>query len=303
MAVLLCLAISTATFLGLVDDRGDLDAVVLLCAATWLVGSVAGSRGIAAVEGLAKSFSALLFSGVATCAASAALAAASRPLADQGFVAADRALFGFDIWPNVTSLYADHGAVLEALAYAYVSIEWQPFLLAALLCFSGKVDAVWTFVNAWTLSLLICLVVFPWCPAVGAYAHFNIPPARVPEILVRSAWHYPVTLMRFKLGEIRCLDFNAVEGIIAMPSFHACASVLLGWTFRKVRFLVLPFVAVDAAMWVSSVPIGGHYGVDVVAGSLVAVASILVNGAASRVGQRPRGRGAARVRDGVLRAG
>lgn len=209
---------------------------------------------------------------VSTAWACDVLAVISAPYADNALTRAD-ALLGFS-WLSLMGVLRSHTDFLEVLSYAYVSLTWQPLVLIAALCVSRRTDAAWQFVAAWSIALLFCLIVFPFSPAVGAYAHFGIPKEAVPGVLCHSAWSYPVVLNQLRDGVVTLMSNATLEGMIAMPSFHAAAAVLLAWRFQVFSWLRWPSLALNAAMLVSAVPIGGHYLVDVLAGVAVAVAAI-----------------------------
>jgi len=96
----------------------------------------------------------------------------------------------------------------------------------------------------------------------------------MPAILCGSAWHYPITLQHLRDGSISDLGANVLEGIVAMPSFHAASAVLLFWFYGKLAYLRWPFWTLNFFMWMSAVPVGGHYLVDVVAGTAIALCAI-----------------------------
>ncbi len=98
----------------------------------------------------------------------------------------------------------------------------------------------------------------------------------MPGVEVMSAWKYPVLLEKLHSGVFRTLNYGSLNGIIAMPSFHAASAVLLAWGYGGVKWLRWPFLALNIVMLVSAVPIGGHYLVDIVAGVAVACLSILL---------------------------
>ena len=212
----------------------------------------------------------------ATPWASDVLAVNGLPYADDALAAMDARLFGGFDWPTMIEVVRPHTKALLLLSHAYVSLNWQPLFLLALLCCAGETVFAWRFLTAWAIALGFCLLVFPFCPAVGGYSHFHIGPEAVPGVRVMSAWEYPVLLGKLRDGSLHVLDLSSLGGIIAMPSFHAASSVLLAWGYRRLRWLYWPFLALNAAMLVSAVPIGGHYLVDVLAGALAAGLSIII---------------------------
>jgi membrane-associated phospholipid phosphatase len=70
------------------------------------------------------------------------------------------------------------------------------------------------------------------------------------------------------------IDLTQLMGIVSFPSYHATLPVILAWAQRDVRGW--RFVApVWAGVTILATPVfGGHYGVDVLAGLVMAVLSL-----------------------------
>ncbi|MDE2404149.1 MAG: phosphatase PAP2 family protein [Sphingomonadales bacterium] len=217
----------------------------------------------------------------AAALASAVLARLGVPLADDALAGMDRWLLpGFD-WRR-TMLWIDRQPGFGiALSHAYVSLNWQPTALFVWLCLTGHQARARRLLSALALALGFCLAIFPFCPATSAYVHFGVAPAAVPSVRVLSNWQFSDLLLRLRDGRVHDLGRATLDGIVTMPSFHAAAAILLGWGFRPTR-VSGPAVALNALMWLSAVPIGGHYLVDIAAGSLVAVLALGLTGGPRR---------------------
>jgi len=72
------------------------------------------------------------------------------------------------------------------------------------------------------------------------------------------------------------VSWRDAEGIITFPSFHATWAVLLMAAFAGQRRLFPAAVALNLLVIASTLPIGMHYGVDAIVGTLIGVAAILV---------------------------
>ncbi|MFT3976380.1 MAG: phosphatase PAP2 family protein [Sphingomonas bacterium] len=245
-------------------------------ALVWACGVGVGMIGAKLLGGCMRLVAVFMLLALATPWASDVLAVNGLPYADDMLATLDAWLFGGFDWPTMIEVVRPHTKALLLLSYAYASLNWQPLILLALLCCAGKMVFAWRFLTAWAIALGFCLLVFPFCPAVGGYSHFHIGPETIPGVRVMSAWEYPVLLGKLRDGSVHVLDLSNLAGIIAMPSFHAASSVLLAWGYGRLRWLYWPFLALNAAMLVSAVPIGGHYLIDVLAGALVAGLSIII---------------------------
>jgi len=67
-----------------------------------------------------------------------------------------------------------------------------------------------------------------------------------------------------------------LSGIVQFPSFHAAAAVILTYSARGVKWLLAVLAPVNALVILATLPCGGHYLVDTIAGLAVAVISILI---------------------------
>jgi membrane-associated phospholipid phosphatase len=204
------------------------------------------------------------------------LAATALPYADAELAAFDaRFLFGFS-WRGLIELIKDQDRLLYGFSWVYTTLNWQPALVVALLFFLRRSEDAWTFIAAWTLTLMATMALFPFLPAVAGYLHYGIPRTEVPFVAVVVAWSHIDILDAVRDGSLRAVTPSSLAGIVTFPSFHAAASVLLAWGFMRIRFLGAAGIALNVAMLLSSIVIGGHYLVDVVAGAAIAAAALLL---------------------------
>ncbi len=206
--------------------------------------------------------------------ASYAVGAGGMPLADSALAAADRWLLpGFD-WSGTMRALATHPWPMSVANACYESLNWQPGLVLLACAVTGRPERCWTFVLAWTVTLVLVIATFAFTPGLGAYAHFGITAGEVPAVHDATPWTQPVVLQSLRDGGLRAITLMDLKGVVTFPSFHASAAVLLAWAFWPVRAMRWPMASLNAAMLLSAVPIGGHYLVDIPAGILVAVAGI-----------------------------
>ncbi|MGE4322225.1 MAG: phosphatase PAP2 family protein [Sphingobium sp.] len=215
-----------------------------------------------------------LATGLTVALASAVLAIQDRPYVDALLNSWDKILF-FDFdWISFAYWVNEKGLLSLILNHAYCTLNWQPFLLFLVFFLTGKPDIAWKTLSALLIGLGFCLIIFPFAPAVGGYAHFGIRPEDVSNILVPAAWKATVLHEQLRAGVIHAIGPDTLDGIITMPSFHAVAAVVLAWGYYQSPLLRWPFLAINGAMLISTVPIGGHYIVDVLAGGLIAACAI-----------------------------
>lgn len=129
------------------------------------------------------------------------------------------------------------------------------------------------FTLAWLLAPMLCVVALPFAPALGGYLNYATSQADYPYVLVGAAWDFEPLISAIRSGELRHLGANPIVGVVTFPSFHAAGAVILGWCGRKAPGGAI-VVGLNGAMLVSTIPIGGHYLIDVAGGILVAALAL-----------------------------
>ena len=254
----------------------DLNILGGLFVSLWIFGLFAQCLRAKLVSDILKMSAVFWLLAIVASQASAVLSLTRFPLQDQSLVRMDGWLIpGYSWWGMVGAL-ARYPTLMKTLSFGYGSLDRQPFLLIVLLCISGQAEFGWRFLTCWALALLLSIGLFPLVPALGGYAQFGISRAMVQTAISGAAWHGPDVLMHLRDGTITTLNVRTLEGIVTMPSFHAASAVLLGWGYGRIPFARWPFLALNVIMWFSAVPIGGHYIVDVIAGTTIGLGVIVM---------------------------
>lgn len=227
------------------------------------------SYGHPHVGGPIEAFALLSLSSLLAMASTALLSATDLPLMDGELAMADRAL-GFD-WLTLWHLLNRSPFLIEALTAIYHTIFWQPILLFPLLFAKGRGERCWTMLHAWMLGLVISVALFPIFPAKAAFNYYNVsqPPGS-------SAANFWPIMEAIRENGFRILDHRSVRGMITFPSFHAASGIFFIWGTLTLRWVKWPVVALNVAMILTAIPIGGHYAVDVIGGIVIAMLAIAV---------------------------
>lgn len=196
-------------------------------------------RGLAALVAFSAAFTTLM----------EAAAAAANPLADDWLLAADAAL-GLSA-PATVAWAHQHPWFLLCMKLAYFSVIPQTAIV--LLALAEK-PALWQFLARFMLAAQITVCFFFFFPAEG------LPTSITPGIAERF----------YALRAGADVDWQSAQGIITFPSFHTAWAIILVAAFWPTP-LRWPAIALNAAMLASTVTVGGHYYVDVVAGAIVAL--------------------------------
>jgi membrane-associated phospholipid phosphatase len=193
----------------------------------------------------------------------------TRGFSDALFDRADRAL-GFQ-WPAAYVFVAQRPWLDALMAWAYAAYGWLPFLVFGLLYRARRIDHLYRYVLANSLALVPTIAIFWLVPARAAFAFYHDALAPLAPPLP----DYDAVIDGLRDGSLSAIDLTQLNGLITFPSFHASMAVLFVWAgWPGARLWRGPLVVVNALMWLSAVPVGGHYGVDLIGGTVIAVSAI-----------------------------
>ncbi|PBC07901.1 phosphatase PAP2 family protein [Mesorhizobium sp. WSM3859] len=198
--------------------------------------------------------------------------ATNRPLMDQTLAALDAAI-GFD-WRAFLDLTNKQPIAAGALVFAYHALARQLPVLLLLLAFAKR-PRLTEFIALLAVSGALTGALMSFVPAAGAYAYFQPQPVDFSNFTARAGmWHF-TELMRLRSGEPFNLLVTRAEGLVTFPSYHTALGIMVVYALRDHRWLFWSVGCVNAVMIVSTLPEGGHHLIDVIAGAVVAVASIV----------------------------
>jgi membrane-associated phospholipid phosphatase len=258
-----------------------LAAVLALAAGAWIYRNWRRDPWIA--SGMESTAQLIAFAAVgAPLSYLAAAAGAAIPLQDHLFDAADRAL-GFD-WMAMLRWFGDAPVTFAALRLIYGSLLPQMTLAVLCLAFTGRLVWLRTFMLAFIVATLVTIAISAVLPSAGVWLHYGLTEADSRVVpMVSTVW--PV-FTGLRDGSLRALVAVGAEGVITFPSLHAGLAVLMIaalWPIRALRWIVL---ILNTAMLVATPIDGAHYLVDVLAGIVVAVVSLIAaHAVAMRMGR------------------
>ena len=156
-----------------------------------------------------------------------------------------------------------------------------------LLGFTGRTLDLDRYLLAFFIATLGALAFWAVLPSLGAAPHFlstgimkdwsgaTVSPA------VARAW------LDLKSGALTEMELENLKGLIAFPSLHTVMALLVAYSVRDIRIVFWPALAWNALMLVSIPVDGGHHVVDVLAGVVLTVVSVLAaRGIVAFAGQR-----------------
>ena len=194
------------------------------------------------------------------------------PLRDELWRQWDERL-GIDV-PRILDWAGKHATAAHVLAHCYGLLA--PMLLAAFLvpALLGRRGAAERFVLGNAVGFVLALPCILLLPAVGPWVAWHLPPSTV-----QHEWE-------LGLQAVRNGNFAADTSLIAsvcLPSFHTFWAVLSAQALGVFRWLRIPAAVLAALVVISTLTTGWHYGVDVIAGLLLAgmamtVAAVITKG-------------------------
>lgn len=220
----------------------------------------------------------------------------NRPLIDATLAAADQAL-GFD-WMALLAFYEGHPAVAAASTFLYLSSQKAMLVVAVVLVVLKRLDRLEAMIAASSIAGLFTLIVSAAYPAAGGFVHYDPPGQLFPSINPATARDFMDTFHQLRDGTLRTFELHETKGIITFPSFHTIFALLLIWAVRGIRWVFIPSLLWNGGIVLTTFIDGGHYLVDVLAGAVVAYATIRIvdwyalrhgEGEARRAPVRPTG--------------
>ncbi|MGE0499428.1 MAG: phosphatase PAP2 family protein [Rhizobiaceae bacterium] len=201
------------------------------------------------------------------------------PLADDMLASWDAAL-GLD-WNAYFAFVAARPALADFLGASYTSLTpVSAFALLGLLAF-GRVRQAEFFVVTFFATAVVCTAAGAFFPAEAAVAHLLDRPELIASFSIEPGLYHLAHLEALRSGAMPVFDLENLPGLVTFPSFHTAAGVVVAWCYR--RTLLFWPVSAYAAMMIAATPVfGGHYFVDLIAGTAVALSVLVFTGSLRR---------------------
>ena len=205
-------------------------------------------------------------------------------LADPIFAQADRAL-GIDT-PGLVLAVAHRSWLAALLGAAYNSIFPGCFVTALWLGWQCERGRLARFVTGFVLSVQVAALVSVFVPARGNIAFAGLEQLSGHGLPPGSGTYFLAAFDRFRGGTDPLLDIWTLNGVVCFPSFHMVMALLVAAAFRGQPLLGPAIGGWCGLVAVSTIPNGGHYVIDVLAGAGLWAATLLLARAPSARRQR-----------------
>jgi membrane-associated phospholipid phosphatase len=175
---------------------------------------------------------------------------------------------------HIVTWFFGLGGLNQILEYAYVSSVPLCLMLMLALVLAGKRKAAWEAASSFSIAILFCSVVSAFFPAVGNIPHAGLKELAALSLPEGSGTYHLEVFNAFFNGNATELDMGKLVGVVTFPSFHLVMGLVIAraaWPFPMLKWPGLIWAIMIA---ISTIPIGGHYLVDLIAGGVVWLAII-----------------------------
>ena len=218
------------------------------------------------IGAIAGGLTVMIWAGFVAAVAALAALRAHAPLVDGALARADAAI-GLDT-PALVGWLARNTPVW-LLEVAYLSTVPLVFLTVVVLGGSGRAAMMWQLCLAFAGSAVSCAFLSAVTPAVGTFAHFGIPGDVLALLPADAGRFYLPTFYAYRSGTLSSVNIHHFDGVVSFPSFHAAMTLMTAYALRGMRWLFAAACVWAGLTLISTVPIGGHYAVDILAGAAV----------------------------------
>jgi membrane-associated phospholipid phosphatase len=143
------------------------------------------------------------------------------------------------------------------------------FLTGIALACLRRTERLWEFCAAYAFCLLtstLCSAIFP---AAGAFEQLGIGDTYGAQLPYGSGIYHLTALKELRAATSVLINPFGLQGLVTFPSFHTSMALMTAAAWRGDRYLHWPMMLWNAVVILSTVPIGGHYLVDLIAGALL----------------------------------
>jgi hypothetical protein len=201
--------------------------------------------------------------------------AAALPLQDALLVRLDAAV-GF-VWPDFLAWTNDRPMIVRLLCEAYNSIGIVAGAVLVWLAVTLNKDRLADFIAVLSVTVVLLAISMTLIPAAGAFAYH----APAPQVFANfgrpdQMWIFSPSFMAARNGVMHDIDLTMSSGIVSFPSFHTILGIITIYALRDTRGLMACVAILNGVMIVSTLPVGGHHLMDVLAAAVISLIAILI---------------------------
>lgn len=206
------------------------------------------------------------------------------PLIDDALAESDR-LLAIDL-PSIIAWFADRPALSNLLGIAYDSSFAQLLGLVGLLAVLRRYDKLWELVFVCSLTIVASTTISIVWPAIGAFAYFDYSTDVIRKLPLNAGTYHLAKFEYFRNAFSPVISFASLQGVVTFPSFHCCLALMTIFAAVETGWLFWIVTAWNSLVLISTLPIGGHYVVDLAGGGLLWLIGVALATALGRSGRR-----------------
>lgn len=229
----------------------------------WRHERTGGDRRIVTVAGLVLVLFAGGFAGGLICLVGQTFA---MPLVDPVLHRAD-VLLGVDLETMIDASIRVPG-LPTLLAAAYESSFVLVFATVLIFAWTGRAERACELCGVFNLCLLAATISSTLIPAIGAFHYLSIPAALQARLPAGSGIYHLGQLFALRQAEGFVIDPTQLQGVVTFPSFHMALALMTAAAWRGVPRVRVAIFAWQGLVILSTIPIGGHYVVDLAGGAI-----------------------------------
>jgi len=216
---------------------------------------------------MAGGLTVVIWAGLVSGMAALAALRTGAPLIDASLAQAD-AILGL-YTPTFVAWVARYSIITSMLEVAYVSTVPLVFATVILLGLKRRETLMWELCFVFAATAPLCAFLTAVTPAIAAFTYYGIPPDILTMLPTGAGRFFLPTLESYHSRTVSIVDVRHLEGVVTFPSFHAIMALMTAYALRDLRALSGLAWTWSSIILISTIPIGGHYAIDIIAGAVV----------------------------------
>lgn len=197
------------------------------------------------------------------------------PWADGWLSSADM-LLGFD-WMQFLRWVDGEEVLLVFMDWSYLSLDqYTAVFYLFLIAIPERRRACFELLALFTLTAAICMVIGLFFPAQAAMVYYAPDLTGFANIHERIGTYHMEPLERLRSDVPPLLELIKLPGLVTFPSFHTAMGIVLVYACRWRWWLFVPSLAINLIMILSTLLYGSHYLIDIIASTVVTLATIMI---------------------------
>jgi membrane-associated phospholipid phosphatase len=186
------------------------------------------------------------------------------PLQDGNLLAWDAAL-GLSAPRMAIGIGHSPAWLIEVLKHAYETTGLWFVLSLVVSPLVGRSQQAWQTILLFSVTVLSVSLIAFLVPAYGIFS--GLSPDQTGQLPSRAGRYAFDAVSHFRTADDPVLTIHRLAGVVTFPSFHTISALLTFQTWWGVRGLREATGLLALATIVSTIPMGGHYFVDLIAGA------------------------------------